>query len=159
MAWSKSIAASAERYAQRCTWQHSSSQERNGYGENLYFSKNMDVQTIGARASNEWYEEVKDYNFASPGQALRYGAMIGHFTAMVWINTKAIGKHTQRPDNTASHKPDVYIVQCSMAHLLSCQQQLLYFKTASSGTGLACCAAVYRLCIRPLPLVGQCRVQ
>eukprot|EP00775_Hariotina_reticulata_P007003 gene7003-7218_t len=91
LAWSKSIAASAERYAQRCIWQHSSSQERNGYGENLYFSKNMDVQTIGARATNEWYEEVKDYNFASPGQALRYGAMIGHFTAMVWINTKAIG--------------------------------------------------------------------
>lgn len=105
LAWSTSIAASATRHAQRCTWQHSSSQDRNGFGENLYFSKGMDVPTIGARASKEWYEEVKDYNFGNPGQALRYGAMIGHFTAMVWADTKAIGKSRQSADDTIPHKP------------------------------------------------------
>jgi hypothetical protein len=105
LAWSTSIAASATRHAQRCTWQHSSSQDRNGYGENLYFSKGMDVPTIGARASKEWYEEVKDYNFGSPGQALRYGAMIGHFTAMVWADTKAIGKSRQSSADTILCKP------------------------------------------------------
>jgi len=166
LAWSTSIAASATRHAQRCTWQHSSSQDRNGYGENLYFSKGMDVPTIGARASKEWYEEVKDYNFGSPGQALRYGAMIGHFTAMVWADTKAIGKTRQSSDDTILRKPhhsQATSLRCSMEpenHLSSCQRSDVQPNPQlASGTQLLCCLMLFRLCIRPLPLASQWWVQ
>ena len=35
---------------------------------------------------------MNDYNFGNPMNARRWGAMIGHFTQMVWKDTKAIGE-------------------------------------------------------------------
>lgn len=38
-----------------------------------------------------WYDEVKDYNFGNPGEPRFQGAIIGHFTQMVWAATREMG--------------------------------------------------------------------
>ena len=36
---------------------------------------------------DSWYSEVSDYNWSSPG----FASSTGHFTQIVWINTKQMG--------------------------------------------------------------------
>ena len=59
-------------------------------GENLFCimgSKNIDY-TCG-EMSQDWYDEIKDYDFKKGGQ--KGDGVIGHFTQLVWKNTKEVG--------------------------------------------------------------------
>ena len=71
------------------------------YGENVYWNSATTIASSGdseaevakawARAAAKaWYSEIKDYDFAT-GTAKTPGAVIGHFTQMVWKNTTQIG--------------------------------------------------------------------
>ncbi|MEV4128101.1 CAP family protein [Nocardia sp. NPDC049707] len=55
------------------------------YGENLYMAEGMEV--TGATAVEDWYAEIKDYNFTEPG----FSDKTGHFTQVVWKGSKQIG--------------------------------------------------------------------
>ena len=61
----------------------------NKYGENIYYSwssrPNHDVN--GMTPVQSWYDEVKKYNFNEPG----FSMQTGHFTQVVWINSRKIG--------------------------------------------------------------------
>ena len=58
------------------------------YGENLYncWSSNG-ICITGEKASQMWYDEVKQYNFNNPG----FSGGTGHFTQLVWKGSKQIG--------------------------------------------------------------------
>ncbi len=93
LAWSDEIAAVAEAWATRlrdadCSFQHSQSKK---YGENLFFMGPAGVAT-GADAVDDWYSEVKDYDFSRPG----FGMNTGHFTQVVWRGTQQVGCGTAR---------------------------------------------------------------
>ena len=54
-------------------------------GENLYWGpKNSN---IGTSSVDLWYSEVSDYDFNNPG----YKSGIGHFTQLVWKNSRNLG--------------------------------------------------------------------
>ena len=60
----------------------------NEYGENIYISddSNFDARKV-ENACKSWYQEKKKYNFESN----KYQNETGHFTQMVWKETKKIG--------------------------------------------------------------------
>ncbi|XP_067825624.1 GLI pathogenesis-related 2 [Heptranchias perlo] len=66
------------------TLQHSDTE----YGENLWYkwSSNTKLPT-GKEASEAWYNEIKQYDFNSPG----FHSGTGHFTQLVWRDSREIG--------------------------------------------------------------------
>jgi hypothetical protein len=90
--WSDALAAAAQRWANACTrdpmdprrFVHSPAGDRPDQGENLAWGTgNLDAQTT----VDLWYDEVKQYDFSSPG----FSEATGHFTQMVWKNSTELG--------------------------------------------------------------------
>jgi len=81
-AWAENIASSGQ-------LQHSTN--RNNVGENIYVfyttENSIDSTTLGNKAVSDWYSEVKDYNYASPG----FSTNTGHFTQAVWKGSTQLG--------------------------------------------------------------------
>ena len=74
-------------------------------GENLYyFWSSSDGLTIsGADAVDNWYDEIKDYDFKK-GRS-KNGNVVGHFTQLVWKGSTQLGIGVAR-----SSKNSVYVV-------------------------------------------------
>jgi len=81
LAWSDELAATAQRWADRCEFEHSS----HGYGENLAMGTASSLDA--ARTVELWYREVDDYDFARPG----FSGTTGHFTQLVWKASTKLG--------------------------------------------------------------------
>lgn len=81
-AWAENIASSGQ-------FQHSNN--RGDVGENLYVSyttaPSRDSTTLGNEAVSKWYNEINDYNYASPG----FSTTTGHFTQVVWKGSTQLG--------------------------------------------------------------------
>ncbi|EHH23969.1 hypothetical protein EGK_07543 [Macaca mulatta] len=79
---------------------HSPESSRGQCGENLAWAS---YDQTGKEVADRWYSEIKNYNFQQPGftsgtgewqgltRGLALGSNAGHFTAMVWKNTKKMG--------------------------------------------------------------------
>ncbi|XP_034272268.1 Golgi-associated plant pathogenesis-related protein 1 isoform X1 [Pantherophis guttatus] len=63
---------------------HSPESSSGKCGENLAWAS---YDQSGSEVADRWYSEIKNYNFQSPG----FSSGTGHFTAMVWKNTKKMG--------------------------------------------------------------------
>ncbi|XP_016078262.1 PREDICTED: Golgi-associated plant pathogenesis-related protein 1 [Miniopterus natalensis] len=63
---------------------HSPESSRGQCGENLAWAS---YDQTGKEVADRWYSEIKNYNFQQPG----FNSGTGHFTAMVWKNTKKMG--------------------------------------------------------------------
>jgi len=79
----------AQQYAQYLAknnlFQHSGKQ---GMGENLYMSSTTgQLNMNGADAVKAWYDEIKYYNYNSPG----FSMSTGHFTQVVWRKSNRLG--------------------------------------------------------------------
>ncbi|CAO4374420.1 unnamed protein product [Caenorhabditis nigoni] len=99
--WDKTVAASAQKFANTCPTGHSKSVDRNGYGENLYWrwstTSPKDLDEFGIRASGAWSGEFEKYGWKTnkmDGALFRSG--IGHASQMAWANTGAIGCGVKR---------------------------------------------------------------
>jgi glioma pathogenesis-related protein 2 len=59
------------------------------YGENVYagWSSQRAFDVNGITSVQSWYDEVKNYNFSTPG----FSAQTGHFTQVVWKNSGKLG--------------------------------------------------------------------
>lgn len=75
----------ANNIASRNVMQHRSN---NRYGENIYacFGK---TGVTGAEVVQSWYSEIKDYRFGESNP--RNFGQVGHFTQVVWKNSKHLG--------------------------------------------------------------------
>ncbi|XP_004870173.1 Golgi-associated plant pathogenesis-related protein 1 [Heterocephalus glaber] len=74
----------AEALANTRILKHSPESSRGQCGENLAWAS---YDQTGKEVADRWYSEIKDYNFQQPG----FTSGTGHFTAMVWKNTKKMG--------------------------------------------------------------------
>ena len=60
--------------------------ERNNYGENLAWNTESSIEDAVKLGIDQWYEEIKDYNYNSPAYSGPNGEMLGHFTQVNYRN-------------------------------------------------------------------------
>ncbi|KAF6016684.1 GLIPR2 [Bugula neritina] len=82
----------ATKYAQHLAsidqMKHTTLEERENAGENLYSEHGMGVNNgEGERGVEWWYNEIQDYSFDQPG----FGMSTGHFTQVLWKETEEVG--------------------------------------------------------------------
>ena len=90
----------AEYLSKNEKFEHSSN-KYNGepLGENLFYAYGK-IPT-GEMVSDDWYSEIKDYNFSNPG----FKSGTGHFTQVVWANSEEVGFGVSK-----SKKGNYYVV-------------------------------------------------
>lgn len=80
LTWSDELAASAQQWANKCGKTHGA---HGKFGENLAWG----ASRTASNAVDDWYKEASRYNYGKPG----FVHGIGHFTQMIWKNTKQVG--------------------------------------------------------------------
>ncbi len=103
----------ANNLAQTGNFAHSTSKQRNGAGENLYVyyttANTAGTGFLGEQAVKSWYEEIKDYDFNNP----QFSLATGHFTQVVWKNSKNLGCATaQGTKNMEGKLYNAFYVVC-----------------------------------------------
>lgn len=83
LTWSDKLAAGAQKWADRCVFEHSSG----NYGENLSWWRGGDWTP--ADRVRDWYAEIKDFDFTKP--ARNDYRVTGHFTQIVWRASRELG--------------------------------------------------------------------
>ncbi|XP_069791713.1 GLI pathogenesis-related 2 isoform X2 [Narcine bancroftii] len=83
-----SISKNAKKWAEHLvtsrTLQHSDTQ----HGENIWYQQGpVSLQVTGQEVADSWYNEIKNYDFSSPG----FQKNCGHFTQLVWRDSKELG--------------------------------------------------------------------
>jgi uncharacterized protein YkwD len=72
-------------------FQHSTSTQRNGAGENLYVyyttASSVAADILATKAVESWYNEVAKYDYTKPG----YTDATGNFTQVVWKGSTTLG--------------------------------------------------------------------
>ncbi|XP_037049582.1 Golgi-associated plant pathogenesis-related protein 1-like [Bradysia coprophila] len=66
------------------------------YGENIYMDPNTKITDSQAAidATNKWYDEKSQYSYRSA----RFGLKTGHFTQVIWTDTKYLGVGVARSE-------------------------------------------------------------
>ncbi|XP_068262860.1 cysteine-rich venom protein-like [Nyctibius grandis] len=89
MEWSPAAAKNAQKWANRCTLSHSPANMRRTTvlcGENLFMSSAPFPWPDVVQA---WYNEEKDFEYGTGAKT--QGAVIGHYTQVVWYNSYQVG--------------------------------------------------------------------
>ncbi|XP_062953773.1 cysteine-rich secretory protein 2 isoform X2 [Cynocephalus volans] len=89
MQWSREATANAQKWANKCTLQHSDPEERKTSmicGENIYMSSDP---TSWSNAIQNWYDESLDFVYGVGSKSPN--AMVGHYTQLVWYSSYLIG--------------------------------------------------------------------
>ena len=101
LTYNKKLADYAQRWAEHLASvdrMYHSNTNAVGYGENIAYGYGQAVS--GRTASKWWYDEINDYNFNSGSRKFfSFGKQIGHFTQLVWKNTKEVGFGSARASN------------------------------------------------------------
>jgi hypothetical protein len=86
LSWSKSLAETAQAWAQRCVFEHSETR----FGENLALLSPREINAeTAATVVGLWDDERVDYSHGS--NSCRAGAQCGHYTQMVWRDSTEVG--------------------------------------------------------------------
>uniref|UniRef100_A0A8D2CR61 Cysteine rich secretory protein 2 n=1 Tax=Sciurus vulgaris TaxID=55149 RepID=A0A8D2CR61_SCIVU len=89
MEWNKEATTNAQKWANKCTLQHSDQEERHTTtkcGENLYMSSDP---ASWSTAIQSWYDESRDFTYgAGPKNPF---AIVGHYTQVVWYSSFRVG--------------------------------------------------------------------
>ena len=98
--WSDVLENEAKHYAKHlsanCKLEHSNTTN----GENLAMQRSSSPLKLMDHvnwASSVWYDEVQNYDFSNPGY--HQNGVVGHFTQMIWKDSKEIGCSVQECDN------------------------------------------------------------
>lgn len=93
LTWSAELAVFAQTWADYlakngCNMKHrpSSGLWAQLYGENIYWAKGRSL--LAADASRSWYSEIEHYKYG-PYEGSNHG--VGHYTQMVWQDTRSVG--------------------------------------------------------------------
>lgn len=89
LVWDDGVAKYAQQWADNlkskgCSMEH---RQPNKYGENLAWASGMALDS--SKVVKMWYDEISDYNYAK--NTCKAGKMCGHYTQVVWKNSKKVG--------------------------------------------------------------------
>jgi len=89
---SKGLSVMATKWAKHLAsidkMEHTTLEQRQNTGESLYVEFGRDVNSgEGERATQWWYDEIKDYDYSKPV----FDWATGHFTQLVWFGTVDMG--------------------------------------------------------------------
>jgi len=88
LTWSPQLATYAQEWATKLLQENKFEHRKNSsYGENLAAASGQ--QLSPNQVVTMWGEEVSDYNYAA--NSCKPGKMCGHYTQVVWRNTKQVG--------------------------------------------------------------------
>lgn len=88
LVWSDKLARAAQEWANRLVKERAFRHRPNSpFGQNLFDVTGGEFQP--QQIINGWAAEAKDFNYAA--NSCREGRMCGHFTQMVWRDTKELG--------------------------------------------------------------------
>ena len=100
--WAETIAAKGD-------LEHSTN--RNNVGENIYWGGG-DSANLGSAAVQDWYSEIKDYDYTKPVSS----NATGHFTQVVWKGSTKVGcGAAPGPATIDGTKYDGFYVVCQYA--------------------------------------------
>ncbi|XP_066489581.1 glioma pathogenesis-related protein 1-like [Tiliqua scincoides] len=93
MSWDHDLAITAHTWAQKCHFQHNPDLQIRGkvhpifpfIGENIWTGSGMRFNVTNSLKN--WYDEVKDYNYATQ----QCHKVCGHYTQMVWATSYKVG--------------------------------------------------------------------
>jgi len=103
MQWDEELAKGAMEWADQLAkeslatddvvFEHSTSKQRPGQGENLFWVVGADEGTRFCEAANKaWYDEIKDWDFdTAAARPPAQFADVGHFTQLVWKDSLKFG--------------------------------------------------------------------
>jgi len=91
--WDNEVAQSAQNFVNSCPTTHDRTSLNNciaagSCGENLAWSTRLSDAV--SQSVNMWYEEYADYSYTTNG-AKTQGAVVGHYTQLVWNKTLRVG--------------------------------------------------------------------
>ncbi|XP_005377724.1 PREDICTED: cysteine-rich secretory protein 3-like [Chinchilla lanigera] len=89
MKWSSAAAENAQAWASKCTYSHSSSEDRKlnvSCGENLFMST---APSSWSSAIQQWYDESKNFEYGVG--PLSPNGVVGHYTQVVWYSSFSVG--------------------------------------------------------------------
>jgi len=99
LAWSESLSAYAQKWAEqlaarRCRMEHRplSGEWAQQYGENIFWGSGRYFDATDA--SKAWYSEKKDYRYGALSET--NFARVAHYTQMVWNATREVGMGAAR---------------------------------------------------------------
>ncbi|XP_034146070.1 serotriflin [Esox lucius] len=91
MNWNRDAAANAQKWANRCTKDHSPRKQRtvgpSECGENLYVSSKA---MSWSETIQTWYNEGEEYSYKF-NRPKHIGRYVGHYIRLVWANSNQIG--------------------------------------------------------------------
>jgi hypothetical protein len=98
LTWSRAAAEVARSYAAKCSFRHNS--RRGAYGENLFaMSAHQPLAVVVPAAIRSWSAEAADYDLAR--NSCKKSKVCGHYTQMVWRDTRAVGCAVQHCEKGA----------------------------------------------------------
>ncbi|NOK20304.1 CAP domain-containing protein [Corallococcus carmarthensis] len=90
LTWDPEVAAVAQKWADNCSYEHNSG--RGNAGENIAAATPDYLNTKAVVKG--WVDEVADYDYSKNTCAA--GKVCGHYTQVVWRNTRRLGCATKR---------------------------------------------------------------
>ena len=80
LAWSQTVAATAQAWADNCQFKHSGG----NYGENIFATSGS---ATAAEVVSDWVSESSSYDYASNSCV----GVCGHYTQVVWRDSQSLG--------------------------------------------------------------------
>ncbi|KAF1746958.1 hypothetical protein GCK72_023416 [Caenorhabditis remanei] len=151
MKYDCTIEANARTWAQGCVYEHSTSAQRPGLGENLYkiSINNMPKLQTAEDSSLAWWSELKDFGVGSDNILTDavWARGVGHYTQQAWEATTKLGCFVQ-------NCPTFTYSVCQYGPAGNYMNQLIYTKGSPCTADADCpgaqtCSVAEALCVVP----------
>uniref|UniRef100_A0A673KCY7 GLI pathogenesis-related 2 n=1 Tax=Sinocyclocheilus rhinocerous TaxID=307959 RepID=A0A673KCY7_9TELE len=146
----KNLCRSAQAWAEHLLSITTLKHSNKDYGENLYYAWSSATKKLtGHEAVENWYSEIKDFNFGRPG----FSSKTGHFTQVVWKDTKEVGVGLATDGNTTfvvgQYLPAGNITNAGYfeKNVLPAGTKVDSRSTGTSDMGCALCTSNNSLCL------------
>ncbi|CAH1407368.1 unnamed protein product [Nezara viridula] len=108
--WDENLANEAQEYANKCIYKHDAGKQE-GTGENIAWKASYKNNVASVKELiAQWYDEIQYYNYLDLSNIKR----TGHFTQMIWADTKYIGCGVVfYEDGTSSKTPYQTMLVCN----------------------------------------------